>query len=66
MRLVDGPSPYEGRVELCSGGQWGTLCNGFWDYRDAQVVCRQLGFPAAGKSPLCFVLVLVVHVMLWT
>ena len=53
VRLVDGSSPYEGRVELCSGGQWGTLCNGFWHNQDAQVVCRQLGFPAAGKSPVC-------------
>ena len=50
VRLVDGPSPYEGRVELCNGSQWGTLCNqGYWGYQDAQVVCRQLRFPAAGK-----------------
>ena len=51
MRLVDGSSPYEGRVEVCNNGQWGTICNrGYWNYQDAMVVCRQLGFAAAGNE----------------
>ena len=49
MRLVDGMSPYEGRVEVCNGGQWGTICDSYWDYREASVVCRQLGFTSVGK-----------------
>lgn len=52
VRLVAGLSPYEGRVEVCSSGQWGTICNRYsdWDYQDAKVVCRQLGFATAGNN----------------
>ena len=45
VRLVDGPSASEGRVELCSlNGVWGTICHNYWDARDAMVICRQLGY----------------------
>ena len=37
-----------GRVELCLGGRYGTICEERWNNQDASVVCRQLGFPPFG------------------
>ena len=50
IRLVNGYHQFDGRVEICINGEWGTVCNNLWDYNDAKVVCRQLGHPEAGES----------------
>ena len=50
IHLVDGLSSTEGRVEICINGVWGTVCNDSWDFRDARVVCKELGLPHTGTQ----------------
>ncbi|KAK7481079.1 hypothetical protein BaRGS_00027715 [Batillaria attramentaria] len=54
VRLVDGAGPYEGRVEIQVGGQWGSICHNNWDNRDAQVVCRSLGYDGDGATAVSY------------
>lgn len=47
IRLQGGRTPLDGRIEIFIAEEWGVVVDDQWDLQDAQVVCRQLGFPLA-------------------
>ncbi|XP_019631612.1 PREDICTED: deleted in malignant brain tumors 1 protein-like [Branchiostoma belcheri] len=46
IRLAEGSGPNEGRVEVrpADSSRWGTVCHNGFDLKDAEVVCRMLGY----------------------
>ena len=53
VRLTGGRGPHEGLVEIFHKGVWGMVCDNAWDTVDAEVVCKQLGFPGAMTAHCC-------------
>ncbi|XP_041455031.1 neurotrypsin-like [Lytechinus variegatus] len=45
LRLMDGETDNEGRLELFLNNEWGTVCDDEFDMNDGKVACRQLGYP---------------------
>ncbi|KAL5015278.1 hypothetical protein ScPMuIL_009548 [Solemya velum] len=43
VRLVDGLTCADGRVEIYHNGQWGTICSGLRSIAVARTVCKMLG-----------------------
>ncbi|XP_071128570.1 scavenger receptor cysteine-rich domain-containing protein DMBT1-like isoform X5 [Mytilus edulis] len=44
VSLHDGSFEGEGRVEVTRGDETGSVCDDYWDYKDANVVCKMLGY----------------------
>ena len=51
VRLESGSLPNEGVVRVLHNGTWGGICSsGSWDYSEAYVICKSLGYPGAYRS----------------
>ena len=49
VQLANGTYSFEGRLEVCVNGLWGTICDVNWSGTESGVVCNQLGFLAFSK-----------------
>ncbi|KAI8513781.1 Scrasp1p [Branchiostoma belcheri] len=48
VRLVDGKRRNKGRLEVQRvTGEWGTVCNDYWNIHNADVACRHMGYTGA-------------------
>ncbi|XP_069138032.1 scavenger receptor cysteine-rich type 1 protein M130-like [Argopecten irradians] len=45
VNLVDGSKPSEGRAEVTYAALPGTICDNGWSASDANVLCKQMGYP---------------------
>ncbi|EDV50589.1 uncharacterized protein Dere_GG14372, isoform A [Drosophila erecta] len=50
VRLSGGESPNMGRIEVKANGQWGYVCDDKFGLKDADVVCRELGFKMGAQE----------------
>ena len=43
-------SENEGTVEIHYNGTWGSVCDDYWGFEEARVVCKMLGFHDAIRA----------------
>lgn len=44
VNLVNGETPYSGRVEIVRNRMRGTICDDGWTDASARIICKMLGF----------------------
>ena len=49
VRLTGGNTDRDGWVEVCDKETWQSVCDDGWGNVQAEVVCRELGFPTQGQ-----------------
>jgi len=47
VRLIGGDTASEGRIEVYHEGQWGTVCDDYFQRDDANMVCQAVGYAQA-------------------
>ena len=52
MKLVNGVVANTGLLLVYYQGSWGTVCDDLWDVINADVVCKQMGYPGAALDRL--------------
>ena len=50
ITLVDGDVPSEGRLLVLINGTYGSVCDDFFGFEEAQVTCRQLNYSRAVRA----------------
>ena len=55
VRLVEGESEWEGRLEVCLSQRWGTVSSGGWSHTNTHVICNDLGYETInGKNDIVY------------
>ena len=44
LRLIDGKAENEGRLEVYHNFSWLSICDDYWDDKDATVACKQINY----------------------
>ncbi|XP_037722831.1 uncharacterized protein LOC119555492 isoform X2 [Drosophila subpulchrella] len=50
VRLTGGEGPHAGRIEVKANGQWGYVCDDKFGLKDADIVCREIGFQMGAQE----------------
>lgn len=56
IRLVNGTTILEGRVEICINNAWGTVCDRTFSEDVANVICNQTGYRYNGKLKMSLII----------